>query len=198
MSKIKFFVVALAVSLSFLTGSAQAQSPCDNELREQLVAAARKTGIEVNADDIVTSVGEGVTLATTTVAGYEAVPGSALPEGVNAGYIYFEAEGSGIPAGFYALRASAEASALTVGEFPGRVELVSPDGKVAATLPATVDAFSLEVPRPLPFPRTTIQQDLQKTDDAGNGTIGAKRIRWTITITIRCPNGTTIRITIRF
>lgn len=143
-------------------------------------------------------VGEGVTVATTTVTGFEAVLASTLPGGVNAGFIYLDAVDSGIPAEFYTLRASAAPEALRIGEFPGKVELVSASGAVAAALPASIDAFSLQVPDPpLPFPRTTISQDLERTDDA-TGSINRARRGWRITFTIRCPNGATIRITIRW
>lgn len=188
-----FFVFALIASLAFVTDSAWAQEPCNEELRTQLLEAAGQAGVAVNPDDILTSVSEGGTVATTTITGYEDVPGSALPGGVNAGFIYLDAPGSGIPAGFYTLRASAQPEDLRVGAFPGRVELVSASGAVAANLPASIDAFSLEVPNPLPFPRTTITQDLQRTEVAN---LTAKARRWRITITIRCPNGTTIRFTI--
>jgi hypothetical protein len=188
-----FFVFALIASLAFVTGPASAQEPCNTDLRARLLDAANQAGVAVNPDDILTSVNEGGTVATTTIAGYEGVPGSALPGGVNAGFIYFDAPGSGIPAGFYTLRASAQQEDLRVGGFPGRVELVSAGGEVAANLPASIDAFSLEVPNPLPFPRTTITQDLQRT--GGSATL-TKAFRWRITITIRCPNGTTIRFSI--
>jgi hypothetical protein len=193
-----FVVLALIASLAFITRSASAQSPCNDELRASLAEAAAKAGVPVNTDDILTSAREGVTLATATVTGYEQVPASALPEGVNAGFIYLDAKDSGIPAGFYTLRASASPDALRIGEFPGKVELVSVDGQSVASLPASIDAFSLEVPKPLPFPRTIITQDVQTSTDTAAGSLDAKRLRITITITIRCPNGSTIRITIRF
>lgn len=197
MSKRKILVFILTASLALIAGSALAQEPCSDELRQQLVAVADGAKIEVNTDDIVSSVGEGVTVATTTIVGYENVPGSALPEGVNAGFIYLDAAESGIPTGFYTLRASAEEGELTVGEFPGTVELVSASGAVAATFPAAIEAFSLEVPDPLPYPRTIITHELGRTDSPGEG-LQALRRGWRITIEIRCPNGTTIRFTIRW
>ena len=195
MSRRMFFVFALIASLAFATRPASAQEPCNTDFRTQLLQAAGEAGVAVNPDDIATSVGEGVTVATTTIAGYETVPVSALPGGVNAGFLYLDAVDSGIPKGFYTVRASANAP--TIGEFPGKVDLVSSSGEVVASLPATVDAFSLEVPNPLPFPRTTILQGLERTDDA-TGSISRARRGWRITITIRCPNGATIRITIRW
>lgn len=193
----KFFVLVLAASFAFLSGSAWAQDSCNEELRAKLADAAKEAGVDVNTDDILTSVGEGLTVATATITGYEGVPGSALPGGVDAGFIYLDAEGSGIPAGFYSLRASANRGDLRVGEFPGTVDLVDADDKTVARLPATINAFSLSVPEPLPFPRTIITQDVQRTDGAGGGdSLTAKARRWTITITIRCPNGTTIRFSI--
>lgn len=202
MSRSKLFVWALVVaSLTFITGSAWAQdsSPCNAELREQMRVSAEAAGISINTDDIVASEGDGITLATATIAGYESVPPSALPEGVNAGFIYLDARDSYIPAGFYTLRASTQESIEKPGLFQGSVDLVSADGTIAATVPSSVDVFSPEVPNPLPFPRTIITQELERTGTGeADSSFSARRIGWTIRITIRCPNGGTIRITIRF
>jgi hypothetical protein len=183
-----FFVFVLVAALLFVTGSSWAavsSSPGD-QFREPLADAAKAAGVAINTDSVVTASGERYTVAATTIQGFEQVGASALPDGVDTGFIYLDAPGSGIPAGFYTLRTTAPAESVRVGEFGAKTELVGADGRVVTTLPARVEASSTEVPNPLPFARTTV--DI-RTDHQPQGII-------IIDIIYRCPNGMVIHIRI--
>lgn len=187
MRKSRFFVFALVAALIFVAGSAWAAGPsCSDQFKVPLAEAAKAAGVAVNTDSVVTTSGEGYTIAATTIQGYEQVGASALPGGVDTGFVYLDAPGSGIPSGFYTLRTTADAGSVRVGEFDAKVELVGADGSVAAALPARVEASSTEVPNPLPYERTAIQI--------------SSRPRWNdyiiIDIIYFCPNGMIVHITI--
>lgn len=174
------FVLVLIAALIGVAGSARADGqPCGEELARQIGTVASAAGKSVHLDQIVTVSAPGATVAATTIQGYEQVPATDLPKGVDAGFLYLDAPSSGIPTGFYTVRASAKAGDVRVGDFDGTVQLVTPDGEVAAELPAKMDAFSLSVPAELPYPRTTV--------DAG------ARRKWNenyLIIDYWCPNGT--------
>lgn len=181
-----FFALVLMAALFFAAGSAWAVTSPSEQLKEPLADAAKAAGVAINTDSVVTTSGEGYTVAAATVQGYEQVGASSLPGGVESGFIYLDAPGSGIPSGFYTLRTTADASSVRVGEFGARTELVGADGRVVTTLPARVEASSIEVPDRLPFPRTAV--DI-RTDHQPQGII-------IIDIIYRCPNGMTIHIRI--
>lgn len=174
------FVMVLVAALLGVAGSAWAADvSCNEELTRQIGAAASAAGVAVHLDQLVTVSTQGATVAATTVQGYEQVPATDLPKGVDAGFLYLDAPSSGIPTGFYTVRASAKAGDVRVGDFDGTVQLVSKDGRVAAELPAKMDAFSLSVPAELPSPRTTVDTSARR--------------RWNenyIIIDYWCPNGT--------
>jgi hypothetical protein len=134
----------------------------ESVFRNQLRQAARQAGVAINSDSLFVIAGEGVTFVAASTAGFENVPVTALLKGVTVGFAYLDAPGSRIPSGFYTLRATA--AAVQLGRFAATVELVSSRGAVAAKLPATVDAFSLSVPQPLPFAQTMVGGSLQPQD----------------------------------
>ncbi len=167
----------------FLTaGSAWASDlSCSEELARQMSVAASTAGVEINLDQLVVSSKQDLTVAATTIQGYEQIPATALPKGVNAGFLYLDVPNSGIEKGFYTVRASAREEDVQIGEFEGTVELISVDGKVAAVLPAKMDAFSLTVPT-VPSGKALPRSTAEVTP----------RRRWNenyVIIDYWCPNG---------
>lgn len=155
--------------------------------RGDLIAAASAARVPINVEQIVTATSEKVAVTATSVAGFEQVPATRFPVGVDVGFVYLNAPESGIPAGFYRLNARASSTDVRVGTYPGSVSLFSGDGREVARLPATMETSSLQVPQPLPFARTLVDARI----DTSNPAAPAR-----IIIIIRCPNGTTIIIII--
>lgn len=197
-------VVGLVAAMLFAPGSAlaggrlatylpraEAQPAATAECtdpRTALFKAAEEAGVPLNHAQTVTASAEGVTFAGTSVAGFEQVPATRFPEGVDVGFVYLDAPRSGIPAGFYRLNAHANEEDIQKGTYRGTVGLISGEGKEVARVPAQMDTWSMEVPSPLPFERTSLEARIQPRDF---GHPAADRI---IIIIIRCPNGTTIVI----
>jgi hypothetical protein len=184
--KIKAFLVfVLMATLAFFAGSATAQTVD----REQMVQAAEKASVAIYPDQMSSASNDEASVTAATLRGYEQVPPAALARGTDVGFIHLDAPRSGIPAGFYRLRASADPSEVRVGEFGVDVDLIDGSGKVVATVPGRADASSLTVPNPLPFERTTVRASVPS---------------WTtnepqsIIIIIICPNGVIIIIWLPF
>lgn len=181
-----FVVLALVAALAFFAGSATAQTCSD---RDAMLKAAEEAGVSIYPDQMASASGDGASVTAATIQGYEQVPPANIAKGTDVGFIHLDAPGSGIPAGFYTLRASADPSAVRVGRFEASVDLVDGSGRVVGTLPATAEASSLEVPSPLPFARTAVETSI---------TSGDTEQRRTIVIIIICPNGLVIIIVIRW
>jgi hypothetical protein len=182
----QFLKVFAAVAAVLFVSQPATAAECDT--REALFKAAAEAGVPLNQEQTVTASAPGVSFAGTSIAGFEQVSATRLPEGADAGFIYLDAPGSGIPTGFY--RLNAQASEPRLGTYDGTVGLIAADGKEVARLPATLDTWSLEVPRTLPYSQTRMAAQLDSEP------VGDQAARIKITITIRCPNGTTITITI--
>ncbi|WP_224371189.1 hypothetical protein [Hyalangium versicolor] len=185
------FVMTLFVVSGAAVASEPSQAATCTDLGDQLAKAAESAGIPINREQTVTTTSNGVAFAGTSIAGFEQIPATQFPKGVDAGFIYLSSPESGIPAGYYRLRTTASDRDIRVGSYPGIVSLVNLEGKVVTVVPATIDTFSVSVPKPLPFERTLM--------DAQIASEGQTLLRpyLTITIKIRCPNGSTITITIR-
>lgn len=181
-------VFAFIAAVLFVAQPAVA-SECDT--REALFKAAAESGVKLNLEQTVTASSESITFAGSSIAGFEQIPATRLPRGVDAGFIYLNAPESGIPADFYRLHTQAPNPQKGVHE--GTVSLVSRSGKVVAQLPATLETWSMEVPRPLPYERTLMEAQLHNEPASSEGAMAA---RPRLTIIIRCPNGTTIIIRI--
>jgi hypothetical protein len=153
--------------------------------KSDLIAAADKAGVKLNVEQIVTASSEDVTFAGTSIQGFEQVPATDLPKGVDAGFVYLDAPATGIPAGFYRLNAHANKEDVRKGSYPGTVGFIGADGKEVARVAATMETSSLTVPNPLPYARTRLETRI------GTQTPERQDI---IIIIIHCPNGTTIII----
>ncbi|RKG92851.1 hypothetical protein [Corallococcus terminator] len=162
--------------------------------RAQLHEAAKKAGVDINPEETVTVSKDGLTFAGSSIAGFEQVPASALPEGVDFGFTFLDAPQAGIPAGYYKLRARAAAEDIQVGEYRGEVDVIDASGKAVARLPATMQTSSVEVPKPLPFARTTVDAQFRQTNFIGGRPDQLSRYHHTLIIIYHCPNGTTFII----
>lgn len=176
-----FLVFILIAILAIFAGSATAQTAD----RSQMADAAEKAGVSIYPDQMSSSSNDEASVTAATLRGYEQVPPAALAGGTDVGFIHLDAPRSGIPAGFYRLHASADPSAVRVGEFDVNVDLVDGSGKVVATVPGRADASSLRVPDPLPFERTAVRTSISS---------GATNEPQSIIIIIICPNGVIIII----
>lgn len=181
-----FVVFTLVAILAFFAGSATAQT-CTS--RDQMIKAAEAAGVPIYPDQMASASSDGASVTAATIKGYEQVPATNLVRGSDVGFIHLDAPASGIPTGFYRLRASAAASAVRVGRFDASVDLIDGGGRVVATLPATAEASSLTVPDPLPFERTAVRTSI---------TSGDTNEQRSIVIIIVCPNGVIIIIVIRW
>lgn len=142
--------------------------------REALAQASSRARVQIHAQETVGLFGAEGALVAAPVAGWERIPATELPKGVNFGFAYLE--GAGVPAGYYTLRAFAEPT--DVGTVPARVELVNEQGEVAGELRATAEIHSMRVPQTLRFERTVIvTQPIERIN-----------VIW-----FRCPNGVCIR-----
>lgn len=180
-----FLVFILMATLAFFAGSATAQPPD----REQMVEAARDAGIAIYPDQMSSASNDEASVTAATLKGYEQVPPANLAKGTDVGFIHLDAPRSGIPAGFYRLRASADPSEVRVGRFDVDVDLVDGSGRVVATVPGSAEASSLSVPNPLPFERTAARTSISS---------GPTQEPQSIIIIIICPNGVIIIIWIPF
>lgn len=189
------FAVVAAVLFSSTTawaGAPEAQlvsAPANDADRRALIQAAQRAQVPINVEQIVSASSDHVTFVGTSIAGFEQVPATQFPEGTDVGFVYVDFPTAGIPAGYYRVRTHAAGEDVTVGTYPGTTEFISPEGKVVARLPSTIDTHSLEVPNPLPYPQTVVDASIDEAQ--------AWRISVTLTIRFQCPNGSTVTIRIR-
>lgn len=181
-----FLVFVLMAVLALSAGSATAQTCTDPE---QMIRAAEAAGVSIYPDQMASASNDEAAVTAATLRGYEQVPPAHLGKGTDVGFIHLDAPRSGIPAGFYRLRASADPSVVRVGKFDVNVDLVDGSGKVVATVPGSAEASSLTVPSPLPFERTAVRTSISS---------GPTNQPQSIIIIIICPNGVIIIIWIPF
>lgn len=170
-----------------------ATSTCPDP-KAQLAKAAESAGVQINPTETVSVSKDGLTFVGSSIAGFENVPATRLPAGTDFGFMYLDAPGSGIPAGYYRLNAQASAQDVRVGDYRGSVDLIDASGKTVARVPAAMQTVSMEVPNPLPFARTTVDASFRQTNLIGGYPDRLTRWHHTIIIIYHCPNGTTIII----
>lgn len=164
----------------FPTFVEKVDTSCADNLATQLQAAAEARGISIQTEQMLTISRPDATFVSASVTGFEDVPATELPNGVDFGFAYLDAPGSGLPAGYYTLRANAVD--VRLGQFDATVQLIDDDGNVAAELAGVVDAFSLDVPEPRPFAQTVVGGGVRLPDPTSD------RIIW-ISGWYFCPNG---------
>lgn len=174
-------VAAALLSLGLLlfgvpgsTGAKAAQTTGDH-----LLEASRAAGVKVHAEEVFTVSRGDETVTLAPIAGWEGVPATALPNGVEFAFAHFSTRTPNVPRGYYRLRAIADARG--VGTVEGRVQLIDSAGRVAAELPAQVEVHSMTVPE---------GADTRRSFMIG-ATDGRRQIIWA-----RCPNGQCIRIVV--
>jgi len=184
---------ALVAGILGSLASARPAAAQIDPLAEKLASSAEAARISINTEETATLTAPGVTLATSSIKGFEQVPATDFAKGADVGYLYLDAKGSGLPAGNYLLRAHADEKAIQVGDYDGTVDLVDADGKVVRTLKADISTSSLSVPDPLPFPRTRVSTSV---DNGAGGGGGAQQRIIIIHIWYHCPNGSWVHVTI--
>ena len=153
--------------------------------KSELAEVAAAAGYPINPEETVFASNADITTVASSIAGFESVPASGFIKGVDMGFMYLDAPGSGIPAGYYRLNTQAAAEDIHEGEYGGTVRLIDLNGNVAGELSARIQTFSLEVPKEPPFPRTTVSAMM----------VPYSGPRWHYTRTTYvyyCPNGSII------
>lgn len=165
----------LLFGLSGYNGAKAAQTTGDH-----LLDASRAAGVKIHAEEIFTVSRADETVTLAPIAGWEVVPATALPNGVEFAFAYFSTRTPSVPRGYYRLRAIADPRG--VGTVDGRVQLIDSGGRVAAELAAQVEVHSMTVPE---------GADTRRSYMIGATTDGQRQIIWA-----RCPNGQCIRIVV--
>ncbi|MCP3162138.1 hypothetical protein [Myxococcus qinghaiensis] len=181
-------VFAVVAAVLFTSGPAAwaGESQPSGVDAKALIDAAHAAKVPINVEEIVSATSKNVTFVGTSIAGFEQVPATEFPNGTDVAFAYVDFPAAGIPAGYYRLKTHAASDDVTVGAYPGTTEFISLDGKVVARLPSSIDTHSLEVPNPLPFPRTVVEASIDE--------VQAWKITITVSVTVRCPNGSTITV----
>lgn len=111
---------------------------------ELLRQASERLGVPVRTERLVTVSQGGATFISAPAANLESVPATQLPQGVNVAVAYLDSPGQRYPAGFYTLRAVADAR--QPGTVEGRMQVVDANRQVAGEIPARYEIFSMTLP----------------------------------------------------
>ena len=173
-------LLALLVATPALAARGDAQATQAQATSAQsLEAAAAKAGVSIQTDQMFTVERRGARLSAAVIDGYENVAPRNLASGVDFGFAHFDAPESGIPTGYYPLRATSQGTP-SLGENQVRFDLVDADGRTVTSLEGVADVWSLDVPENPPAPQTVVSGMLDTTAAMDLIYIG---------IWYRCPNG---------
>ncbi|MCE9672660.1 hypothetical protein LY474_33115 [Myxococcus stipitatus] len=202
-----FKLVTLVVSLSFVSSASWAQAPrcpaaeagesapaaaaCPDPA-DVLASAARAAGVSLNLEQLATATTEGALLVGTSIAGFEQVPATRFPQGVDVGFVYLDVPASAIPVGYYRVNVTADAKDVRVGTYPGVARFFGLDGGEVASVEVSIETSTLSVPVPLPFPRTLFEIRAGYERGGLTGNFKQKKM-----LTYFCPNGSVIHIPVR-
>ncbi len=150
-------------------------------MEEQMHMAAAKAGVRIQTEEMVVLSRDRATFAVAVIDGFEHVPATSLPKGVDFGFAFIDAPQSGIETGYYTLRATAPDPQL--GENEATVQLIDRFGRAVSEQPSVIDVFSMELPDDPAAERSVVGASLE-TNEA------FRLIR--IEIYIYCPNGVII------
>lgn len=159
--------------------SQNSPTPCPSSQspKDQLLEASKAAGVNIHADEVFSVSRGSESFIGAPIAGWETIPATALPNGVDFGFAYFSTEEPRVPAGYYRLKGFADVRA--VGTVKGRVQLLDRSNKVAAELPAEIQVHSMTVPAEASSQRSFLTAI----------TTGDRHRIW-----FRCPNGECIII----
>lgn len=159
----------------------------DDELfGKALQAAARRSKVRINTEEMVTALRADSALAIAPVREFDRTPATDLPDGTDVAFLYLDNNDPKIPAGFYRVRVSAPVTQL--GKVRGTTQLIDRQGRVALELPADVDVKSMTLPDPRPFPHTGINVETRFADPDSF----PPDPQPLLIVVIICPNGVVI------
>lgn len=144
----------------------------------QLLAASTAAGVQVHREEIFSLSRGTEAVSVAPIAGWESIPATALPNGVDFAFGYFDTREINIPAGYYRLRAFANPTAP--GTVTGRVQFINRAGAVVAEVPAEIEVHTMTVPPEAASQRSFVAAVLDRQHQQGG---------W-----FRCPNGTCVRV----
>jgi hypothetical protein len=151
--------------------------PQGSDSGSQLIAMSQAAGVQVHPQEVFTVSRGNETVTVAPKVGWEQVPATALPNGVDFAYGYFSTAELNVPRGYYTLRAIANPTG--VGTVPARVQLIDRAGRVAAEIPAEIEIHSMTVPAEAALSRSFVSAIVS----------GRQQGIW-----LRCPNGQCIRL----
>lgn len=167
-NRVAFAIALLAIALS----------GCEPPTKDGgIVQEARKAGIDLRADQVVTLSRGDDQIVTAASTAWDRTPATELRNGVDIAFAYVDTSDPDIPAGYYTLRAQADVEA--VGTVDGTVQFVDSQGNVAAEVSAVTEVHSLTVADELPFDTSVV--------------VVSPREPGRYEIWYRCPNGVCIR-----
>jgi hypothetical protein len=162
--------------LALGAAGAQATNPVVfDQLETDLIAAAQRAGVPIDTSNMFAVLRPDMTFVGATVQGFERIPATQLPLGVDYGFAYICVPD--LPADYYTLRVFADE--VQLGRIDGTLQLINVEGDVVSEMEAEIRVFSLQVPRNPPFANTVISGAL---DIDGEGYLSL--FPWYI-----CPNG---------
>jgi hypothetical protein len=158
----------------------------DDAFRYALDKAARQRRIDVNTNQLVTSLRRDSTVAVAPLRAFDVTPATALTAGADAVLAYIDLPHPNLPPDFYTIHV--RANVTDVGELDGTAEFVDRRGHVPHRVKARVNVHHLSVPDPLPFPHTLINLESRIADPDEF----RPEPQHSVIVLIRCPNGLTI------
>lgn len=160
----------------------------DDAFRKSLEAAARRSRVRINTDEMVTAMRADSTLVIAPVREFDTTPATDLREGADVAFAYFDGPNPGVPTGYFRVRVTAPVT--KVGKVTGSAQLVDRRGDVVVELPVEVDVKSMTLPDPRPFPHTGLNVESRFADPGSFPPDPQAKL----IIVILCPNGMIIAI----
>lgn len=159
----------------------------DDIFRHSLERAARRCKVRINTDEMLTVLRADSTLIMAPLREFDVAPATELRNGVDSVFAYIDDADRGIPAGFYTLRVTADAT--EVGEIAGTVGYVDGRGEVMHKADVQVDVESLTLPDPAPFPHAVIGLRGESVDQDHRSLASAAAAARSDMVLVCCPNG---------
>ncbi|GEN11709.1 hypothetical protein SAMN05443572_11571 [Myxococcus fulvus] len=154
-----FECAALAAVLFLASSSVRAEEPrrasevsvsgaslACTDLPGALSLAAQEAGVPIHPGRIATSTSDLFVISAGAVIGLENLSALEYAQGVDVAFVYVDAPGSDIPAGYYRLRATAKANDIHVGTYPGSVGFFDKTGQEVARVVGTFETSSVTSP----------------------------------------------------